>query len=180
MSPKAVLDFWFSATAASRWFRSTEAFDTDIRRRFSTTWEAARAGRLNAWGQSARGCLALVVVLDQLPLNMFRGQPASFATEAQARAVAERAIAQGWDQQLDDRGKQFLYLPFMHSEHLADQDRSVALFEAAGLRDNLRWARHHREIVRRFGRFPHRNAILGRTSTTDEQAWLASPDAFNP
>lgn len=180
MSPEAVLDFWFSATSAPRWFRPTEAFDAQIRQRFLTTWEAARTKRLNAWEQSARGALALVVVLDQLPLNMFRRRPESFSTEAQARAVAERAITQGLDQQLDDRRKMFIYLPFMHSELLADQDRSVALFEAAGLRDSLRWARHHREIVCRFGRFPHRNAILGRASTAEELAWLASSDAFNP
>jgi uncharacterized protein (DUF924 family) len=180
MSPAAVLDFWFSAEAAPRWFRATEAFDTEVRQRFLPTWEAARVGGLGDWEQSARGSLALVVVLDQLPLNMFRGQPACFATEAQSREVAERAIARGFDRQLDEREKMFLYLPFMHSEELADQDRSVALFEGARLRDNLRWARHHREIVRRFGRFPHRNLILGRISTPEEQEWLASPKAFDP
>jgi len=180
VSPETVLDFWFSAEAASRWFRATATFDTEIRQRFSPTWEAARAGKLGDWEQSALGSLALVVVLDQLPLNMFRGRPECFATEAQSRQVAERAIARGFDRQLDERGKMFLYLPFMHSEVLADQDRAVALFEGAGLTDNLRWARHHREIVRRFGRFPHRNLILGRTSTPEEQTWLASPEAFNP
>ncbi|HEY5720335.1 MAG TPA: DUF924 family protein, partial [Gammaproteobacteria bacterium] len=98
--------------------------------------------------------------------------------EAAARAVAARAIARGFDAALDDAGRAFLYLPWMHSETLADQDRAVALYAAAGLADNLKWAEHHREIVRRFGRFPHRNAILGRDSTAAEQAWLASPDAY--
>jgi len=121
-----------------------------------------------------------VVLLDQMPLNMFRGQPESFSTEAQSREVAGRAIERGLDQSLPDNQKAFLYLPYMHSEALVDQDRSVELFERAGLRENLRWAKHHRGIVRRFGRFPHRNAILGRESTPDEIEWLASPDSFNP
>ena len=111
---------------------------------------------------------------------MFRDQPESFSTEAQSRAVASRAIGNGFDAALPDDRKAFVYLPFMHSETLADQDRSVELFEAAGLDFNLKWARRHRDIVRRFGRFPHRNAILGRTSSPEELAWLASPEGFNP
>lgn len=119
-----------------------------------------------------------MIVLDQFPLNMFRGTPQAFATEAASRAVADRAIRRGLDLKLEDAERAFLYPPFMHSEHLADQDRSAALFERAGLTANLGWARHHREIVRRFGRFPHRSAILGRTSTPEELAWLASEEAF--
>ena len=130
------------------------------------------------WEQTAEGALALVILLDQMPLNMYRGQPESFATEAQSREVAGRAITRHFDQYLPDKGKAFLYMPFMHSENLADQDRSVELFTNAGLQDNLRFARHHRDIVRRFGRFPHRNAILGRNSTPEETAWLASGEAF--
>ncbi len=110
---------------------------------------------------------------------MFRGQPASFATEAQARAVAERAIARGFDQTLNPEQKLFLYLPFMHSENPADQDRSVQLYQQPGLEDNLRFAEHHHGLIHRFGRFPHRNAILGRASTADELAYLASPEAFH-
>jgi uncharacterized protein (DUF924 family) len=122
--------------------------------------------------------LALAIVLDQLPLNMYRGRPEAFSTEQRAVAVAKQAIAQGFDKQIPKDRLMFLYLPLMHSECLADQDRSVALFAAAGLAENLRFAEHHREIVRRFGRFPHRNAILGRASTPAELDYLASPQAF--
>ncbi|HEY5789570.1 MAG TPA: DUF924 family protein [Gammaproteobacteria bacterium] len=175
---EALLAFWFDPAHRPLWFRATPEFDAELGERFLATWEAARDDALHAWEATPRGALALVIVLDQLPLNMFRGQPESFATEAAARAVAARAIARGFDAALDDAGRAFLYLPWMHSETLADQDRAVALYAAAGLADNLKWAEHHREIVRRFGRFPHRNAILGRDSTAAEQAWLASPDAY--
>lgn len=177
-SPKVILDFWFADEVRARWFDSTPEFDQLLRDRFLKVWQAARVGQLAEWETSPDGSLALVIVLDQFPLNMFRGQAESFSTEAASRAVAERAIANGFDQALDDAGKAFLYLPFMHSESLVDQDRSVSLFEAAGLADSLKWARHHREVVRRFGRFPHRNAILGRESSEDELAYLNSAEGF--
>lgn len=173
-----VTDFWFEDAHHALWFRSTPEFDALIRARFIGLWQAARAGRLNSWASSPRGALSLVILLDQFPLNMFRDQAEGFATEAAAREVAAAAIERGFDRELSDAERTFLYLPFMHSEDLADQDRSVALFDGAGLEDNLRWARHHREIVRRFGRFPHRNAPLGRTSSPEELAWLESPEAF--
>ena len=175
-----MLDFWFAPGMEKRWFRSTPALDGEIRERFEPLWEAGRDGRLVDWEGSADGALALVILLDQFPLNMFRNRPESFSTEAAARAVAGRAIARGVDRQLEGPALAFLYLPFMHSEDLADQARSVQLFEAAGLTENLRFARHHRDIVARFGRFPHRNAILGRDSTGEELVWLASPEGFNP
>ncbi len=175
-----LLDFWFSKAARDRWFNSTAEFDAALRQRYMDTWRQGRDGRLQDWEQGPGGALALVILLDQFPLNMFRDQPESFSTEAQSRAVASRAIESGFDAALPDDRKAFLYLPFMHSETLADQDRSVELFAAAGLDFNLKWARGHREIVRRFGRFPHRNAILGRTSSEEELAWLASPEGFNP
>lgn len=140
----------------------------------------ARDGALSGWEQTPAGALALVIVLDQFPLNMYRDQPLSFSTEAQARAVAGRAIDRALDRQLPIDRLAFLYLPYMHSESLADQDRSVALFGLAGLEKNLEFARSHRDIVRRFGRFPHRNRILGRDSSAQELAWLASEAAFNP
>lgn len=174
-----VLAFWFDAAHRALWFRSTPEFDELIGKRFGTLWEAARDGRLAHWADSPHGALALVIVLDQFPLNMFRNQARGFATEAAARKAADSAVERGFDRNMTDAEKAFLYLPFMHSESLADQDRSVALFEAAGLKDNLRWARHHRDIVRRFGRFPHRNAILGRPSTFEELAWLDSREGFN-
>jgi uncharacterized protein (DUF924 family) len=176
--PQALVDFWFSASVRPLWFNATPEFDAELRQHYLPTYRAALAGQLAAWEQTPLGALALVICLDQLPLNMFRGQAESFVGEAPARAVAERAIDRGLDQSLAGVQKAFLYLPYMHSESLADQDRSVALFEAAGLQDNLHWAKHHRDIVRRFGRFPHRNAILGRESTPEEDAWLASKEAF--
>lgn len=180
MSAQAVLEFWFSGPASRHWFNSTPAFDTVIRERFETTWQEARDGALSSWELTPAGALALVIVLDQFPLNMYRGRAESFSTEAQARTVAERAIERGFDRQLSGDRLAFLYLPFMHSESLADQDRSVALFTAAGLEKNLEFARGHRNIVRRFGRFPHRNRLLGRESSPEELEWLASSEAFNP
>jgi uncharacterized protein (DUF924 family) len=177
-SADAVLAFWFSAATEPFWFRATPAFDAALRQRFATTYRAAVAGRLAGWEQSPAGALALVITLDQWPLNMFRGRPEGFATEAEARRVAAAAIAQGFDSGLTVARRAFLYLPFMHSEDLVDQDRSVALFSADGFADNLEWARHHRELIRRFGRFPHRNAILGRPNTPEEAAYLGSEAAF--
>lgn len=180
MTAQAVLDFWFSDAATKRWFRSTPEFDAEIRERFETLWIECRNDLCSVWEQTHEGALALVIVLDQFPLNMFRDQAHGYATDAQARAVAERAIAKGFDRLMTDTQKAFLYLPFMHSENLADQERSVALFGAAGLTNNLRFAKHHREIIRRFGRFPHRNAVLNRQSTAEEATWLASPNSFKP
>lgn len=175
---QSVLDFWFDPDNRYGWFRATPAFDQRVRERFEAIWALASDRRLAHWEFTPQGALALVIVLDQLPLNMFRGRAESFSSEALSREVAAAAIERGFDQQLVAEQLPFMYLPFMHSESLADQDRSVQLFERAGLSDNLRWAGHHREIVRRFGRFPHRNAILGRESTPEEIAWLASDEAF--
>lgn len=173
-----LIDFWFSERVAKLWFHSTPAFDDELRQRYAATYAAACRDELDDWRATAQGALALVILFDQIPLNIFRGQPQSFATEARARAIAAQAIAQGLDAQLSGPQKAFMYLPYMHSEKLADQDTSVDLFTRAGLENNLRFALHHRDIVRRFGRFPHRNAILGRQSTAEEVAWLASKDAF--
>ena len=176
--PSEILEFWFSEDVRPFWFQSTPEFDAGLRERFLSTWRAAARGQLDDWRITPEGSLALVIVLDQFPLNMFRGQAESFSTEALSREVATEAIDRGWDRELDDAGKSFLYLPLMHSESLADQDRSVHLYRDAGLGDSLRWAEHHRAIIRRFGRFPHRNAALGRESTPEEREWLASKEAF--
>jgi uncharacterized protein (DUF924 family) len=141
-------------------------------------WELARQGKLDSWSNSTDGCLALIIILDQLPLNMFRGQAKSFSTEAKAIAIARKAIRSGFDRQIDTDQRMFMYMPFMHSEALQDQDYSVQLFEAAGLDENVKFARHHRSIVQRFGRFPHRNEILGRVSSAAEMAYLNSDEAF--
>jgi len=180
MPPEELLAFWFDERNTKHWFRSTPEFDREIRNRFERTWQSAISDELAHWETTAEGALALVILLDQFPLNMFRDRPEGYASEAQSRAVATRAIERNFDIGLDDRARAFVYLPFMHSEDLHDQDRAVALFEIAGPESNLKWARHHREIIRRFGRFPHRNAVLGRESTAAEEAWLASPEAFKP
>ena len=180
MTSAALLDFWFSKDSKQYWFESTPAFDTQVRAGFEALWWQACGGRLTGWESTPDGALALVILLDQMPLNMFRDQPAGYSTEALSREVAGRAIERGFDERLGDAQKVFLYMPYMHSETLSDQDRAVELFAQAGLADNARWAEHHRGIVRRFGRFPHRNAILGRKSTAAELEWLASSDAFRP
>lgn len=176
---ESLLAFWFSPAVRSHWFASTDALDTQMRERYEALWQRGARGELRQWEDTARGALALVILLDQLPLNMFRGQAQSFSTEQMSREVAQRALNKGFERQLREQEQAFLFMPFMHSERIEDQDRAVALFEAAGLTQNLKWARHHREVVRRFGRFPHRNAILGRPSSAAERAYLASDEAFH-
>jgi uncharacterized protein (DUF924 family) len=171
-TPADVVAFW-RAAGPERWFEKDAAFDDEIRRRFLDVHEAAAAGKLAAWEHSAEGALALLILLDQFPRNMFRGQARAFATDPLARAVASRAILNGFDGVFPDmRG--FFYLPFEHSEDLADQDRAIALYKASGDADGLKWAEIHADIIRRFGRFPHRNAALGRSTTPQEQAFLDS------
>jgi uncharacterized protein (DUF924 family) len=171
VTPAQVLDFWFTA-GPQKWFSKDHAFDTAIRERFLPTYEAAAAGELADWESGAEGALALVIVLDQFPRNMFRGSPRTFAADALALAAAQRAIVQGFDSELGLPRRSFLYLPFMHSEDLADQERCIVLSRAAGAENTLKYAELHAGIIRRFGRFPHRNAVLGRTTTPEEQAFL--------
>ena len=170
-SPADVLAFWRGA-GEKRWWTKDEAFDAEIRGRFLRLWNEAAAGRLAHWQDSVDGALALVIVLDQFPRNMFRNDPRTYATDPLAREVAERALASGADSRVEADLRGFLYMPFMHSEHLADQERCVGLFDRIGQEENAKYAVHHAEIIRMFGRFPHRNRILGRTSTADEQAFL--------
>ena len=165
-----VVAFWRDA-GPDRWFNKDTAFDDDIRRRFLTTYEAAAAGRLRDWENSAEGALALLILLDQFPRNMFRGDKRAFATDPLARAVTAGALIKGFDAQVGDM-RAFFYLPFEHSEDMADQERGVALYRAAGDADGLKWAELHADIIRKFGRFPHRNAVLGRTTTAEEQKFL--------
>ncbi len=170
-SPQAVLAFWREA-GPEKWFKKDTAFDDAIRSQFIPTYEAAAAGKLADWERTAEGALALTVVLDQFPRNMFRGSARAFAADPIALATAERALAQGFDRKMALADRQFFYLPFEHSEKLADQERCCALFRAAGDTDLLKWAELHADIIRRFGRFPHRNAVLGRATTPGEQAFL--------
>ncbi|HKJ52699.1 MAG TPA: DUF924 family protein [Gammaproteobacteria bacterium] len=176
--PKEIIDFWFADATRKLWFDSTPEFDDELRTRFRDTWERARRGELDHWTGTAEGCVALAIVLDQFPLNMFRGNADSFSTEAQAREVARIAIERGFDRDLDTERKAFLYLPFMHSENLEDQELALELFDQPGLESNQRFARHHHDIVKRFGRFPHRNDALGRVSSDAETEYLNSKQAF--
>jgi len=171
VSPNDVLAFW-RAAGPEKWFKRDVAFDTEIRARFLPTYEAAAGGKLGAWEASPDGALALVIVLDQFSRNMFRGSARAFAADALARAVADRAIARGFDQHFALPERNFLYLPFMHSEELADQERCIALSRATGDADAVKWAELHADIIRKFGRFPHRSAILGRAISPAEQAFL--------
>jgi uncharacterized protein (DUF924 family) len=170
-SPAEVVTFWREA-GPERWFKKDTAFDDEIRRRFLNVHEAAAAGKLTAWEANAEGALALLILLDQFPRNMFRGNARTFATDHLARAITAGALVRGLDSQVPAELRSFFYLPFEHSEDMANQERGLALYKAAGDADGLKWAEIHADIIRRFGRFPHRNAVLGRVSTPEEQKFL--------
>jgi uncharacterized protein (DUF924 family) len=169
-TPETVLAFWREA-GPDKWFTRDDALDADIREKFLATYEAAAAGKLADWEGTAEGALALAIVLDQFPRNMFRGEARCYAADALARAVAHRALKRGYEQDVPEAERGFFFLPFMHSEDMADQQRCVALYREAE-DENLKYAERHADIIRRFGRFPHRNAILGRATTPEEQAFL--------
>ena len=169
--PAEVVAFWRDA-GPKRWFEKDTAFDDDIRQRFLGQHEDAAAGKLSGWETTAEGALALLILLDQFPRNMFRGKARAFASDPLARAIAAGALVRGFDAQAPDGMRGFFYLPFEHSENLADQERAVAFYKASGDADGLKWAELHADIIRRFGRFPHRNAALGRASTPEERAFL--------
>ena len=169
-SAEDVLAFWREA-GPSRWYRKDAAFDSAFRDRFLATYEAAARGELDAWAATAAGALALCILLDQFPRNAFRGSARMFATDARAREVARAALRNRFGDQVDAELRQFFVMPFMHSEDLADQELCVRL--ATDLpTDTLRYAVQHRDIIQSFGRFPHRNAVLGRTTTAQEQRFL--------
>jgi uncharacterized protein (DUF924 family) len=169
-SAKAVVRFWREA-GPDRWFAKQDAFDREFRERFFDLHEAAARGELHAWLSSPYEALALLLLLDQFPRNAFRGSPRMFASDGLAREAAGAAIEAGHDRKVDQSLQIFFYLPFGHSENLADQERCVSLTERLGGPD-LSYARAHRDIIKRFGRFPHRNAILGRDMTPDERKFL--------
>ena len=173
--PVEVLDYWLGEVGPEGWYAGGEDLDAEIRDRFADLWAAARDGGLDHWVEGAAGSLAFLVLTDQFPRNMWRGTAQAFATDPQARAAARRAIAAGWDMGAPEPERQFFYLPFEHSEDPADQDLAVELI---GERmpgnggETLLHARAHAEIIRRFGRFPFRNAALGRDTTPDEAAFM--------
>ncbi|OAE98294.1 hypothetical protein AYJ54_34480 [Bradyrhizobium centrolobii] len=169
--PAGILAFWREA-GRDRWYKRDDTFDAEIRGRFLELWGKAAAGELSSWEASDDGALALVIMLDQFPRNMFRGDPMMFSSDALAREVARRALARGADKRIDPTLREFFYLPFEHSEHLPDQLDCVALFRNTDNVENLKYAEEHADIIRRFGRFPHRNRVLGRETTAEEQAFL--------
>lgn len=166
-----VLAFWF--TDPARWWKKDPAFDAEVRDRFLELHAAVQSDEREDWLETPRGSLAYVIVLDQFSRNMFRGSARMFEADARALAAARRAVDGGFDRELSAKEREFLYMPFMHSEAIADQDRCVGLFASTG--DSLRYAEAHRDIIRRFGRFPHRNALLGRPSTPEELEFLKQP-----
>jgi uncharacterized protein (DUF924 family) len=170
-----ILDFWFVEVAPDAWFRDDAAFDRRLRARFLAVHEQVAALSINACLRDARTALAAVIALDQFPRNMFRATPRAFATDARARSVAEGAIARGLAAELATDQRAFLYLPFEHAEDREAQARCVALMATLEDEELNRWALAHKAIIDRFGRFPHRNAILGRPSTAEEVAFLAEP-----
>ncbi|MBC7987407.1 MAG: DUF924 domain-containing protein [Sphingomonadaceae bacterium] len=165
-----ILDYWFEALGADRWWTRSDAVDAEIRTRFAELWEAQRHGKAEDYLDSRDRALATIILFDQFPRNLFRHEARAFATDVLARAIAEGAIARGYDAGFDTHHRHFLYMPFMHSESLADQRRSLALFEALGDDFALGFAREHHDLIARFGRFPHRNAALGRATLPEEEA----------
>ncbi|EWG99807.1 DUF924 family protein [Halomonas sp. BC04] len=170
-----VLGYWFDELSPRQWFRKDIELDAQIGQRFFGLHRAAAAGELWSWRQSATGRLAEILVLDQFSRNLFRDLPGAFAQDPMALVLAQEAVAQGLDQELDVSERAFLYMPYMHSESLKIHDEALRLFDQPGLEDNLDFEQRHRDIILRFGRYPHRNAILGRESTGEELAFLMEP-----
>ena len=176
-SPAAVVAFWREA-GPERWFAVDAAFDDALRERFEPAHHAAARGELDGWAADAEGALALLLLLDQIPRNLYRGSAHAFATDPLARRHAAAACAAGFDQAVEPALRPFFYLPFEHSEAAEDQARSVALAQALGDPETLMWAVKHRDCIARFGRFPHRNAALGRDSTPEELGYLEAGGRF--
>ena len=183
ITPDDVLKFWFEDNGRDQWFGKETAFDDEIRRRFGEVAHQARDGRLERWVEAPRSCLALIILIDQFSRNLYRDSPLAWSADVHALAIAKLALEKGYDGELNATEQAFMYLPLMHSEALADQERCVALTEknADSGREfnkaNYESAIKHRDIIARFGRFPHRNEILGRESTAEELEFLQDPDA---
>ncbi len=186
ITARDVLEFWFGSPGSTEygqsraiWFKKDPAFDEEVRRRFGAVHQAAAADQLDDWSGTSEGCLALVIVLDQFSRNMYRDTPQAFAFDRKALVLAEQAVNAGFDQSMLPVQRMFFYLPFEHSEDLAQQRRSLALFEglsgSSEMADVIGYAKRHYEVIGRFGRFPHRNRILGRVSTPEELEYLSRP-----
>lgn len=180
MQPAAheVLDFWFDAAHEKEWFDASSSFDDDIREKFLPLYESAHKGELNHWAENARSLLALVIVLDQFPRNMFRGLSRQFESDIDALLLSQKAVELGWDKGLTPKERQFLYMPYMHSESLEVQEKGLSLYTALNLPEALDFARRHRDVIARFGRFPHRNVDLFRADTPEESRFLAAGMRF--
>lgn len=173
----SILEFWLHDVGPKGWYAVDHEVDAEIAARYAGEWEAARRGERDVWCNGPRGTLAYLILTDQFPRNMFRGDPRSFATDDRARRAAEQAVAKDWDLKIAEPERQFFYLPFMHSEAEADQDRCCALVAGRmteAVEEHLVHAHAHRDVVRRYGRFPYRNEALGRDMTPEEKEFLAS------
>lgn len=175
--PDQVLHFWFETLRPEDWYRSDPGIDDFVRDKLGGLHGMAIRGELERWRDSAEGTLALIILLDQVPRNIHRNTPRAFASDENARAVLAAALAAGLDKSLTKRKRVFLYLPLMHSEKMRHQDQSVELFTDLGIENNLDYAHRHRDVIRQYGRFPHRNAALGRQSTPEEEEYLSQPGA---
>lgn len=169
--PNDILVFWRNA-GPEKWFKKSGAFDDAIRLKFEPVHHRAARGEYDGWAATAEGALALLILLDQFPRNLYRNSAHAYATDPKARAIARAAVEAGFDRQVEPELRHFFYLPFEHSEDIADQDYGLALTTEASDPDNLKWAAIHHDIIGRFGRFPHRNAVFGRVTTADEQVFL--------
>ena len=177
-SAKEVIDYWYSDKIKASWFNSTPQIDVEIKTKYEFLWESALKGLVDNWQQTAEGCLALCIIFDQLPLNMYRGKAKSFQTERKAIKITKYAIEQGFLTNIKAEQLAFIIMPLMHSENLDDQNLSVELFKQYNLTENISFAEHHQNIIKTYGRFPHRNQILERKTTKKEQKYLNSEKAF--
>lgn len=175
---REILSYWFDTLTAEQWWTRDDTVDATIRRKFSNLFERLAAGVPPAWLETPRGRLAAVIALDQFPRNLFRGSPRSFATDERALALARETIELGLDSGLNENERIFLYVPFEHSEDREDQARAIDLYENLGHAESLEFAKKHKQIIDRFGRFPHRNEVLGRESTREEIEFLKSEAWF--
>jgi uncharacterized protein (DUF924 family) len=178
MTSDDILQFWFVENGPDEWFKKDDAFDALIRERFLATYEAVIADRCTDWRANPEGRLAEIIVLDQFSRNMFRGTPLAFGADDKALALAQEAVAKGADKQVDPERRVFFYMPFMHSESLDVHKEALPLFEELGNESTLSYEHAHREILERFGRYPHRNEVLGRESTPEEVEFLKTNDGF--
>jgi uncharacterized protein (DUF924 family) len=177
VSPDEILKFWLDEVGEAGWYKASDELDERVRSKFLTAWQSACEGSFSLWLTYPTGSLAYVILLDQFPRNMFRGDARAFSSDKAARAVAKVAIHKGWDLKIDEPARQFFYLPLMHSENLCDQDRCVRLMKERmpkGGDAKLLHAKAHREVIRQFGRFPYRNAALNRKATDPERHYVSS------